>query len=80
MGWKDGVRFPRKGKRCFSSPRRPDRFWGQFSLLSNWYWRALSPGVKRQGHEADHLPPSNAGVKNVGAIYPLPQLSSWHDA
>jgi hypothetical protein len=27
-----------------------------------------SPGVKRPGSEADHSPPSSAGVKNGGAI------------
>jgi hypothetical protein len=26
---------------------------------------ALSPGVKRPGHEADHLPPTNAEVKKT---------------
>jgi hypothetical protein len=28
-------------------------------------------GVKRQGREADHSPPSDADFKNVGAIPPL---------
>jgi hypothetical protein len=37
---------------------------------------ALSPGLKRQGHEADHWPPSSAEVKKVGAIAPLPHMSS----
>jgi hypothetical protein len=31
-----GVRVP-IGSRIFSSPRRPDRFWGPPSLLSNGY-------------------------------------------
>jgi hypothetical protein len=30
-------------------------------------------GVKRQGREADHSPPSSAEVKNGGAIPPIPQ-------
>jgi hypothetical protein len=34
--------------------------------------RALSPGVKRQGREADHSPPSRADIKNGGTIPPLP--------
>jgi hypothetical protein len=29
---------------------------------------AVSLGVKRQGREADHSPPSSADVKNVGAL------------
>jgi hypothetical protein len=40
---------------------------------------ALSPGVKRQGREADHSPPSRAEVKNGGAVPPLSHMSSWHD-
>jgi hypothetical protein len=38
----------------------------------NGFREAISPGTKRTGHEADHLPPSNAKVKNGGAIAPLP--------
>jgi hypothetical protein len=30
-----------------------------------------SPEVKRQGNEANNLPPSRAKVKNVGSIPPL---------
>jgi hypothetical protein len=29
---------------------------------------AVSPGIKWQEHEADHLPLSSAVIKNVGAI------------
>jgi hypothetical protein len=36
-----------------------------------WVPGALSPGVKQQGREADHPPPSGARVKNGGAIPPL---------
>jgi hypothetical protein len=35
---------------------------------------ALSPGVKRQWREDDHSPTSSAGVKNDGAIPPLPHV------
>jgi hypothetical protein len=46
-----------------------------------WILGALSPGVKRPGREADHHQPlSSTGVKNGGAIYPLPDTSSWHGA
>jgi hypothetical protein len=33
--------------------------------------RALSPGVKWAGHEADYSPPSRAEVKKVGDVPPL---------
>jgi hypothetical protein len=35
-------------------------------------------GVKRQGREDDHSPPSGAEVKNGGAIPPLPNMPLWH--
>jgi hypothetical protein len=41
---------------------------------------AASPGVERQGHEADYSPPSSANVKNGAAIPPLPHMSSWRGA
>jgi hypothetical protein len=34
--------------------------------------RKCLPGVKRQGHETYHSPPSIVEVKNGGAIPPLP--------
>jgi hypothetical protein len=45
-----------------------------------WVPGAISPEVKRPGREAGHLPPSNAEVKNGGAIPPLPDMSSWRGA
>jgi hypothetical protein len=45
-------------KRFFSTPQHPNRIW----------LRALSPGVKRPGREADHSPPSSAEVRNGGTI------------
>jgi hypothetical protein len=36
-----------------------------------WEPRALSPGIKRPGREADHLTPSRAEIKNA------PHTSSW---
>jgi hypothetical protein len=59
-----GVRVP-VGSRIFSSSRRPDRPWGPPNLLSNGYRGALSPGVNRPGHEADHSPPAGAEVKKT---------------
>jgi hypothetical protein len=35
---------------------------------------ALPMGVKGPGHEADHISPSRAEVKNGGAIPPLPHV------
>jgi hypothetical protein len=49
-------------------------------LISNGYRDIFSKGVKRQGREADHSPPSSAKVKNGGAVPPLPNISSWSDA
>jgi hypothetical protein len=40
-----------------------------------WVPGALSLGVKRQGREADHSPPSNVEVNMRGAILPLPQYA-----
>jgi hypothetical protein len=59
-----GVRIPVLS-RNFSSLRRPDRLWGPPNLLCNGYRGALSPGVKRQGREADHSPPASAEVKKM---------------
>jgi hypothetical protein len=53
-----GVRVP-VGSRIFSSPHRPDR------PPIQWVPGALSPGVKRQGREADHSPPVSAEVKKM---------------
>jgi hypothetical protein len=36
----------------------------------------ISPGVTRQGLEADHSVPSSPGIKNCGAIHSLPYMSS----
>jgi hypothetical protein len=42
--------------------------------------RDSSLGVKWQGREADHSPPSSAKVMKGGAIPQLPHMSSWHSA
>jgi hypothetical protein len=47
--------------------------WGAPGLPSNG-----RGGVKRQGREAEHSPPSDAEVKNSEATPPLPHASSWH--
>jgi hypothetical protein len=64
--------IPCRGKRFFSAPQRPDRFWAHSG--------ALFPGIKRLERETDHSPPFMAEVKNDGAIPPPPCtcMSSWH--
>jgi hypothetical protein len=59
-----GARFPMESIIVFSS-RRPDRLWGPRSLLFSGYRGDVSPGLKRQGREADHLPPTSAEVKKL---------------
>jgi hypothetical protein len=41
---------------------------------------AVSPELKRQRHEVEHLPSSNAEVKNGVAISSLFYTSLWHCA
>jgi len=38
-----------------------------------WVAGALTPGVKRLGHEADHSPPSSAEFKNAWKYNSTPQ-------
>jgi hypothetical protein len=45
-----------------------------------WVLRALSPGVKRKGHEAGHSPPSGAYVKNGRGIPALTHFPLSHSA
>jgi hypothetical protein len=67
-------------ERFLSSSQHPDRHWGFTQPLVQWVLGTVSPGVKRQGHEADYSPASSAEVKKGGAIIPLPHTSSWHSA
>jgi hypothetical protein len=52
-----GVQVP-VGASFFCSPRCLDRFWGPIQLPIQWVVGALSPWVKRLGHEADHSTPN----------------------
>jgi hypothetical protein len=45
-----------------------------------WVLGALSPGLKRLGHEAEHSPPSSVMIKKGGAMPPLSHMSSWCNA
>jgi hypothetical protein len=49
----------------FTSPYRPDWLWGPPSHLSNEYRGALSPGIKRQDHEAEHSLPTSTEFKTT---------------
>jgi hypothetical protein len=53
--------------------------WHPPGLLSSQY-QGLFHWGKSAGHETDRSPPSSAEVKNDGAIPPLPDMSSWHNA
>jgi hypothetical protein len=45
-----------------------------------WVPRAISSELKRQEREADHSLPLNTEIKKIGAITPLPHISSWHSS
>jgi hypothetical protein len=45
-----------------------------------WVPGDLSPGVKRQGREADNSPPASAEVKKTWIYTPLAHTSSWRSA
>jgi hypothetical protein len=47
---------------------RPDRLWGQPSLLYNWC-RVFFSGVKRLGRGVNHPPLSDAEVKERVELY-----------
>jgi hypothetical protein len=65
-GWTAWFLFP-SGTTDFSFSTTSRPTLGPTQRLIHWV-----PGVKRQGLEADHSPPSVAEVENVGAIPPLP--------
>jgi hypothetical protein len=44
---------------------------GSYSVGTGFF---SGEGLKRPGFEADHLPPSDAGVKNGAAIPPFPHI------
>jgi hypothetical protein len=80
-GLDDRGSIPGGGWEYFSSPPRPERPWSPPSLLSSEYQGLFPGGVKRLKREADHSPPSSAGVKGWMELY-LHSLnaSSWRSA
>jgi hypothetical protein len=60
----------------FSTASRPTL--GPTQPLIQWATGALSPGIKRQGREPDHSPPSTAKVMNGGYIAPSLHMFSRH--
>jgi hypothetical protein len=54
-----------QGLGIFSSPLHPEWLRGSPSLLYSGYQGLFLAEVKQAGHEADHLPPTGAKVKNV---------------
>ena len=64
------------GQRFNSSPKRPDQLWDPSSLLLNGQYSSL-PGVKRQAHEINHSPPSNAKVTNEWSYTSTPSISLY---
>jgi hypothetical protein len=77
IAWTTEVQFP-AWARFFSTAFIPAL--GPTQPPIQWVLRALSPGVKRQGREADQSPTSSAEVKNGGATPPLHLTSSWRSA
>jgi hypothetical protein len=69
----------RQGKQIFlfSTASRPPA--GPTQPLIQWAPRAVFPGVKWLGREADHSPTSSAEVKNGGVTRPLPDPSPLPD-
>jgi hypothetical protein len=59
-----GVRIPIESRNfCFL--RRPDRISGPPFLPIQWVPGPLSPGVKRQGREADRSLPTSPEIKKM---------------
>jgi len=54
-----------RGRDFFPFPLHSNWLWGSPSLISTCYEGLFLLGVKWLVYEADHLPPSNAEVKNV---------------
>jgi hypothetical protein len=72
-----GVRVP-VGSRIFSTSSRPALGSGQPPI--QWVPGALCPGLKGQGHEADHTPPTIAEVKKMWIYTSTRHTPLWRNA
>jgi hypothetical protein len=72
-----GVRVP-VGSRIFSPASRPAL--GPIQPPNQWVARALSPGVKWQGREDEHSPPTSAKVKKMWIYTSTPHTPSLRSA
>jgi hypothetical protein len=69
-----------RGKRLLFTPQNPDRICDTPILLTNTYLGLFSRGGGvRQGHEADHAPPTRAEIKDGAVVTLLPHMTSWRD-
>jgi hypothetical protein len=69
---------PGRGWEFFSSPPHSDRLLVPVQPPIYWVPGALSQGAQRPGREADHSPPSSAGVKEwVELCLHSPNTTSW---
>jgi hypothetical protein len=71
-----GIRI-QLGESYFSSILRSKHSRGPPSFLTSVHLCPSSPGVKRQGREADHSPPTSSEVKKTGIHTSTPHTSSW---
>jgi hypothetical protein len=69
--------IPGKGNKFFLSSTASRPALGPTQPLIQWAPRAVCPETKRPEREADHTRPSNAEVKNGGAITPFSHTSLW---
>jgi hypothetical protein len=74
-----GVKSPGRVRNClFSTSCRLALGFTQPPIP--WVPGDLSPWVKRQGCEADHLPPTSAEVKTLWIYTSTPHTPSWRSA
>jgi hypothetical protein len=80
MGCTIGVQFQAGAKMVlflFAAASRPAL--GPIQPPAQWVAGAITPGIKRPVHEADHSPPSSAEVKNAWGYTSTPQyvFTAW---
>jgi hypothetical protein len=75
--YSDGIRVRRLGFNSWQRHTASRQALGPIQPLVQWVAGFLSPGAKPPGREADNSPPSNAEVKNGGAIPPISHTSMF---